>query len=161
MGTVDTVADELARMAAALKAAGEVEWRRQVIAGIKRAADGPVPAAIRAGLKPHLPNRYAEVLNKDLRITTTVRTGAADPGVIVTGTPIVHQRRLNTINAGNLRHPVFAERGTPRRGWHWVNQGVRPEWFTGPASDEAPAVREEIEAALDEVNTIIWAAVHG
>ena len=163
MGTVDEVADELARMAAALREAGETGWRKQVLEGIKRAAD-PVPAAIRAGLRPHLPDRYADVLNADLRLTISVRAGSADPGVIVTGSPIRKQRKLNAIETGNLRHPVFADRTAPRRTWRWKDQGlpsVKPGWFTGPASDAAPEVRKEIEKALDEVNAVIWAAVHG
>src|SRR5262249_40358062 len=98
------------------------------------------------------------------RLTISVRAGSADPGVIVTGSPIAKKRKLNAIEAGNLRHPVFADRTAPRREWRWKDQrlpSVRPGWFTRPASGAAPEVRKEIEAALEQVNAIIWAAVHG
>jgi hypothetical protein len=163
VGTVDAVADELARLAAALREAGETEWRKQVTQGIKHAAEAALPD-IRKGLRPHLPDRYADVLNADLRLTVSVKTGSADPGVFIVGTPRVKQRKLNAINAGNLRHPVFADRTAPRREWRWKDQSlpsVRPGWFDDPIQAAKPEVRKEIEAALERVNAIIWAAVHG
>jgi hypothetical protein len=163
VGTVDATADELARLSAALREAGETEWRKQVTQGIKHAAEGILPG-IRAGLKPHLPDRYAGVLDADLRLTVSVKTGAADPGVFITGRPIRKRRKLNLINAGVLRHPVFGQHGVPRDMWNWVTQGepsVHPGWFDDPIEAAKPQVRKEIEAAIDQVGAVIWAAVHG
>ena len=163
MGTVDVVADELARMSAALREAGETQWRRQVTQGIKRSAEATLPV-IRDALRPHLPDRYADVLNADLRLSVTVKTGAADPGVFITGRTARSQRHLRIINDGNLRHPVFGQHGVPRRQWRWKDQmepSVHPGWFTDPCENSRPRVRKEIEAALEQVNAIIWASVHG
>jgi hypothetical protein len=163
MGTVDAVADELARLSAALREAGEREWRKQVTQGIKRSAEATLPDIPKA-LKPHLPDRYAKVLEDDLRLTVSVKTGATDPGVWIVGRPVSKQRKLRIINAGNLRHPVFGQHGVPRRQWRWRDQeepSVHPGWFSGPCENSRPEVRKEIEAALDSVNAIIWAAVHG
>ena len=161
MPGVDALADELARFAAACRAAGERELLKEVRNGIKKAADG-IPAEIRAGLRPHLPDRYADVLNADLKITVSVRTGQ-DAGVTIQATaPTPYSRRgraVNAINAGNLRHPVYAQ--GPRRSWHWKDQDVRPGWFTDPNQAAQPRVRQEIAAALDRVWADIWAVTHG
>jgi len=157
VSSLDATADELARLSAALREAGETEWRKQVTQGIKDAADG-IPDAIRAGMKPHLPNRYADVLAKDTRLTISVKTGITDPGVFVVGKNSGKQRKLNMINAGILRHPLFGDRN------RWYAQelpSVRPGWFDDPCQAAKPEVRAEIEAALEQVNAIIWAAVHG
>ena len=155
MPTVDHLADELARFADALRRAGQTGMRRQLTAGMKRAA-GPVPKAIRDGLKPHLPDRYAEVLDADLRIEIVVRTGQADPAVSVIASPVAKQRKLRQLDAGILKHPVFGDR--KRR---WPTQQVEPGWFTGPARRVAPRAREEIAAALDQMQADIWAETHG
>jgi len=163
MSTVDATADELARLSAALREAGETEWRKQVTQGIKRAAEGTLPE-IRKSLRPHLPDRYAGVLNADLRLTVSVKTGTADPGVFITGRPVTKQRHLRIINRGNLRHPVYGQHGVPRRQWTWRDQmepSVRPGWFSDPCENSRPQARKEIEGALEQVNVIIWAAVHG
>jgi hypothetical protein len=163
VSTLDATADELARMAAALRQAGETQWRKQVTQGIKHSAEATLPA-IREGLRPHLPDRYADVLNADLRLTVSVKTGAGDPGVFIVGRPSGKQRKLRIINSGNLRHPVFGQHGVPRRQWRWRDQmepSVHPGWFSDPCENSRPEVRKEIEAALEQVNAIIWAAVHG
>jgi hypothetical protein len=163
MTTLDDTADELAQVAAALREAGETGWRKQVTQGIKRAAEATLPD-IRAALRPHLPDRYADILNADLRLTVTVKTGAADPGVFITGNPVAKQRKLRVINAGNLRHPVFGQHGVSRRRWKWRDQeepSVHPGWFSDPCEQSRPRVREEIEAALEQVKQDIWAAAHG
>jgi hypothetical protein len=163
VSTLDETADELARLSAALREAGETEWRKQVTQGIKRAAEVTLQE-IRKSLRPHLPDRYADVLNADLRLTVSVKTGVTDPGVFIVGNPITKKRKLNVINAGNLRHPVFADRAAPRRSWDWKDQmepSVHPGWFSDPCEASRPEVRKEIEAALEQVNAIIWAAVHG
>ncbi len=142
MATVDALADELARFAAAVRAAGDTGLRKE----------------------PHLPDRYAEVLNADLRIEISVRTGATDPGVTIIASPVAKQRKLRIIDSGNLRHPVFADRTAPRRTWRWRDQelpSVKPGWFTEPCEAAAPAVRKEIAAGLDRLQADVWAATHG
>lgn len=164
MTTTDALADDLARLAKACREAGEVGLKRELTDAINKAAE-PVPDAIRASLKPHLPDRYAEVLDADLKITVSIRTGAGAGVTIQATAPTGRGRRgraLPAINAGILRHPVFAQ--GPRRSWHWKDQelpSVQPDFFSQPVHDAAPQVRKEIENALDGLNAKIWAATHG
>src|SRR5215831_16114129 len=118
MTTLNATAIELAQVAARLKTLGEGGLRRELTDAIRRGTE-PVEESIRQHLPDYLPDRYAAVLDEDLRITTSVRPAAADPGVFVVGTPIRKRRKLGTINAGNLRHPVFGQYGVPRRRWEW------------------------------------------
>jgi hypothetical protein len=154
MPTADVLAHDLARLAANLRAAADTGMRRELIAGIRKAT-GEVPDAIRRGLPARLPNRYAAVLDADLKITISVRTGATDPGVTILAMASQHKRKLSNTERGVLAHPLFGDRE------HWFRQPVTPGWFTGPAQDAAPRVREEIDAALERVKTSIWAGVRG
>jgi len=145
-GLVDA-ATELEALAFRLRRAGDVELL-QAVTKAMRAGVVPVQAEIRAGLVPHLPNRYAATLDADVRIGTSVRTAGGDPGVSVTGTPAGKTRKLRDLDAGRLTHPLFGDRE------HWYTQeepSVRPGWFTGPAEAAGPRVRAGIERALADV----------
>ena len=145
-GLADAAA-ELEALAFRLRRAGEDELLREVTRAMRDAVV-PVQADIRAELKPHLPDRYAAVLDADLRIGTNVRTAGSDPGVSVTGQAIAKTRKLRYLDAGRLTHPLFGDRE------HWFTQeepSVQPGWFTGPAEAAGPRVRDGIEKALDDV----------
>lgn len=157
--TVDAFAAELAEVAGRLRAAGETGLRRELVKAIRDAA-APIPGAIRAGLPARLPDRYAGVLNADLKLGVSVRAAAGDPGVSVWAEPAgrtARTRRLHRLESGVLWHPVFAE--GPRRSWEWAQQAVTPGWFSGPAEDAAPRVRAAIDAALDRVKDQIWRGI--
>ena len=144
-GLVDAAA-ELEALAFRLRRAGDGELLQAVTKAMR---DGvvPVQAEIRAGLVPHLPNRYAAALDADVRIGTSVRTAGGDPGVSVTGQS-GRARKLRDLDAGRLTHPLFGERK------HWYTQeepSVQPGWFTGPAEAAGPRVRAGIERALADV----------
>ncbi len=147
-GLADAAA-ELEALAFRLRRAGEVELVREVTRAMRDAVV-PVQAGIRAGLKPHLPDRYAETLDADLRLGVNVRTNERDPGVAVTGqTRSGRARKLRNLDAGRLTHPVFGNREQ-----HWPTQeepSVQPGWFTGPAEAGGPRVRAAIERALEDV----------
>ena len=145
-GLADAAA-ELEALAFRLRRAGEDELLREVTKAMRDAA-APVPDEIRAGLDPHLPNRYAAVLDADVRLGISVRTAGSDPGVSVTGTGHGKARKLRNLDAGRLTHPLFGDRE------HWYTQeepSVRPGWFTGPAEAAGPRVRDGIEKALEDV----------
>jgi hypothetical protein len=142
-------ASELESIARHLRRAGEGELARELTKAMRRAVD-PVRDEIRAGLKPKLPDRYAETLDADLRLGISVRTGERNPGVSVTGSPVVKARKLRNLDAGRLTHPLFGDRE------HWFTQvgtaqGVTPGWFSGPAEAATPRVRAAIEQALEDV----------
>jgi hypothetical protein len=158
--TVDAFAADLAEVAANLRAAAETGLRRELTKAIKDAA-GTIPPRVRAELKPHLPDRYAETLDADLNMGVSVRTGARDPAVTVWARPRSRRRRaLARLDRGLLGHPVFGMRSetNPRlwAAWEYQRGSVRPGFFTGPARDAAPRVRAEIEAALERVKDEIW-----
>src|SRR6266513_2247188 len=72
-------------------------------------------------LKPYMPDRYAAVLAEDLSVTAAKRGGQqASVRIRVKGRQ--HKRQVQPLNAGLLRHPVFAEHGTPRKFWRWKTQ---------------------------------------
>lgn len=163
MATIDALADEIARLAAACRVVADKGLKQEITAALRKAAE-PVPADIRKALEPYLPDRYAAVLDADLKITISTRTGT-DAGVTIQATaPTGRSRRgraIPMINQGILRHPVYADRTAPRRSWTWRDQEVRPGFFDRPVQDAAPRVRREIENALDGINRQIWDAVHG
>ena len=137
-------ASELESIARHLRLAGDGDLARDLTAAMRRAAD-PVRDQIRAGLRPHLPDRYAATLDADLRLGISVRTGDRNPGVSVTGQARSGGRKLRRLDGGLLTHPLWGDRE------HWYTQHVEAGWFTGPAQDAAPQVRAELERALEDV----------
>ena len=145
-GLVDAAA-ELEALAFRLRRAGDGELLQAVTKAMRDAVT-PVQAEIRAGLAPHLPNRYAAVLDADVRIGTSVRTAGSDPGVSVTGQARTKARKLRNLDEGRLTHPVFGN----REEWRTQEEpSVQPGWFTGPAEAGGPRVRAGIEKALADV----------
>jgi hypothetical protein len=138
-------ASELESIARHLRRAGETGLVRELTAAMRRGA-APVQDQIRAGLRPHLPDRYAATLDADLRIGVNVRTSERNPGVSVTAQPRGSGgRKLRRLDAGLLTHPVYGDREV------WRTQHVEPGWFTAPAAAAAPQVRAELERALEDV----------
>lgn len=151
MAGVDELAFSLAAVAARLREIGEGGLVRELQREIGRAV-GPVPAQVRAGLAGHLPDRYAAVLDADLRVSRRTFLGAAgdETRVVVLASPVMRKRRLRQSNAGFLWHPVFGD----RKRWK-VNaapgHGMVPGWFDDPVEAAAPRVREAARRALDNV----------
>jgi len=149
------MASELEAAAFRLRRAGEEGLARELTAAMRRGVQ-PVPGLIRSGLKPHLPDRYAEELDADLAIGTSARNSGGDATASVyadtrlgTGRSGVRAggkaRKLRYLDSGRLTHPVFGNREV------WRTQLVEPGWFTGPAEEAVPRVREELERALRDV----------
>lgn len=103
-------------------------------------------------LRQYMPARYAGVLASDLTVTATKR-GGQRASVAIRAKGRVHKRAVQTLNAGLLRHPVFARDGVPRRDWHWVTQraGVRRGFFTDPVRRAAPGIRDQVQQAMHDV----------
>lgn len=153
MAGLDDAASELESVARHLRRAGDGELVRELTAAIRRAVQ-PVPDQIRAGLKPKLPDPYAEVLGAGLALRVSVVTGERDPrvtlsaqarGISGSGRRTTGRRRVRRLDSGVLEHPLFGDRS------HWYKQPVEPGFFSGPARDAAPRVRREIEQALEDV----------
>ena len=142
------MASELEAIAFRLRAAGQHDLARELNAAMRRGVQ-PVPGMIRAGLRPHLPDPYAEVLDADLDIKTITRNSGGDAVVSVYAqTRSGKGRKLTRLERGVLEHPLCGDRE------HWYKQGepsVHPGWFNGPCKDDAPRVRAELEQALRDV----------
>ena len=140
------MASELEAAAVRLRRAGQDDLARELTAAMRRGV-APVPDKISAGLDPHLPNRYAADLAASMDIRTITRGGSATTDAVVS---VVAQargknRRLRSLDAGVLHHPLWGDRE------HWYRQAVQPGWFTGPCEAEEPRVRAELEQALKDV----------
>ena len=148
MAGLDDAASQLESVARHLRQAGDGNLVREVTAAMRRAVV-PVQAEIRAGLRPRLPNRYADTLDADLRLSVSVRTTGRDPRVSVTATTRSGKRRkLSRLDAGLLEHPLFGDRDR----WYAQDEPtVQPGWFSGPAEAARPRVRAEIDQALADV----------
>jgi hypothetical protein len=138
-----TGADKFAKVAKALKQAGDKELRKELYSGINRATK-PMRAEAKKSAERKLP--HAGGLNKRVaraRLSTRRRAGR-NPGVKIVATGM---SQLALMDKGRLRHPVWGNRG------RWVNQPI-PEaegWFTEPMQDGAPVARREIVRSLDQV----------
>lgn len=144
------MASELEAAAVRLRNAGSDDLVRELTAAMRRAVQ-PVPGKIEAGLKPHLPDPYAETLGADLDIRTIARAGSVSTDAVVSvyaTTRSGKARKLKPLDAGGLHHPLFGRRGKGE----WFRQVVEPGWFTGPAGDAAPQVLAELEKARDDIS---------
>jgi hypothetical protein len=145
MPGADELAFSLAAVAKALREAGDGGLVRELSRAIGDAV-APLPDRIRAGLKPHLPDPYAEVIDADLKVRRSTSTSGEEARVtVLASTSGIKKRKLRQLDDGFLFHPLYGDRR------HWYEQRVTPGWFTGPVEDAAPQVRDAIEAALDDV----------
>ena len=146
--------DDFAALSRRLTDAGETGLRRALYQAIDKAAQ-PLKTEIRAGLKPRMPNRYAETLDADLKLSVS-RLAGSNPGVRLIATAAPHAegssrerrnltgRKLRRLDGGLLTHPLWGNRE------HWYTQPVTPGFFTGPCKASAPRARREILAAMHD-----------
>lgn len=135
---------ELESVARRLKRAGDADLRRELLRGINRAVR-PLKQAVQDAAVRELPKRGG--LNRwvaDSKFGSRTRaTAGRDARVTITTKKAGHD--IRAIDRGRLRHPVFGNRTT------WVNQEVKPGWFTRTVSDGSPIVRRELERVIDDV----------
>ena len=137
--TVETRgAEQMRRVARALREAGDKEMRAELYRGLNRAVK-PLRQDAKLSAARVLPQRGGLALRvARTRITTRRRTGR-NPGLSLVALPnaVKDPRR---IDRGMVRHPVFG-RGS-------VLQQVEPGWFSEPMRKGAPRVRRELVVAL-------------
>lgn len=136
-------AGDFAALSRRLKQAGRQDLRRELFRGLGRAVK-PARDSVVAELPDHLPNAYAAELKGDLSLRVKSR-GGRSPGVSVTAKGRKRNRMVGPLDSGRLRHPHYGNR---RR---WYEQQVRPHFFTGPMRASAPAAREAIREAMEDV----------
>lgn len=148
-------AEDFDRLARRLKEAGEKGLRAELNRALNDSVK-PFAKEISAVeyLKPYMPDRYAEVLARDLGATTVKRSSAATYGVAVKVQGRVHRRRqVRLLNRGLLRHPVFADSDIDRRDWEWKTQtgGMVPGFFDDAVKAAAPEIRQQMINAIQAV----------
>lgn len=138
------------KLAAKLKYAREVDLGKQLDKGVRRAAKH-VEHAVREDAPRYLPKGYEPVFIASMVFTTSIRK-SRDPSVTIrlrARGRRGHDRQVQNIERGLLRHPIFAK--GPRSKWRWHEQHVRPRFFTQPANKALPKVRDEIQQAIHQV----------
>lgn len=133
-------AEDLAKLAKRLKAAGQKDLRKELLRGIREGNKSTI-AAIRSNAQI-LPRRggLAQLVAQS-RIATRTRATGNSAGIRIVAE---NAHRLGGLNAGRVRHPVF------NRG-KWVTQQVRPGWFTDPIENNAPAIRSGVERVMRDI----------
>jgi hypothetical protein len=145
MPGTDELAFALSAVAARLREIGDGGLARELQKAIGDAV-APVGGEIRRGLRPHLPDRYADVLDADLKISRSSSLSGDEARVTVLASPGgTRKRKLAQSDAGILLHPLYGDRK------RWFAQPVTPGWFSGPVEDAGPQVRQAVEAALDAI----------
>src|SRR6266702_3963762 len=138
-------ADKLARVSAALRAAGDKDLQRELRRAMSRTTK-PLRKAARDGALQILPHRGGldEHVASTARIATRVTANSSGARLRITGTSRDNLRRMD--EEGIVRHPLFGNRK------RWFDERIRPGWFTNPLILAAQGnVPKEIDAALDDV----------
>lgn len=122
------------------------ELSKDLRRGLSRAVK-PAVQKVKAQSPTFLPDRYAEELMADLRVTRRFM-GGRDVRMVLTGTARGRRgkrRDLASLNRGRLRKPLFGDRR------HWYDQRVRTDWWDHPLISWAPEARREMERVLADV----------
>lgn len=150
-----TGAEDFLKLSKALKAAGDTELRKALHKGLRDAANKAKPKAAEA-LAEALPTRLA-AKGKAVKQAVQVKTGN-DPGVSIVMRYGKAGRGIGTSNArqinrsGTFRHPVYGRPDKTRKQWYWVDQPAKGEgWFDKTYTNEAPAIRRDLEQAMQSV----------
>lgn len=141
-----TGADDLTRVAKALKDIGDGELRKRTLAGI-RLEGKPAVAAAKANALDTLPGGgglAALVAKSPIGVRTRLSATSASVSFKVGG-----KREVEAMNRGRLRKPLFGNEK------FWFTQSITPGWFSDPMEDHAPEFRRGIERVLTDIKTEI------
>lgn len=134
-------AEQLSALAKRFREAGRKDLTSELYRGINRATK-PLKAEVKAKLPEYMPAGYVRVLQPKLKLTTSKRTSAKAPGVIIRARA---NNRLDRLDAGELRHPLF---GIKR---YWFDTNIKPGFFSETLMDNADEVKHELQKAMDDV----------
>ena len=136
--------DDLERMAAALKEAADRDLTNRVRKSMRDVAK-PVGERTLIGGAERMPRRGGFAARVRDRGKVGVTSAIASRTVHVTLTLNNKGANLRSLDAGDLRHPVFARPDQPRR---WVRQSVPAKAFTMAFNAQAPIVRGQVLDAM-------------
>lgn len=139
-------ANQFGALAKRLKDAGDKELKKELYSAISRAAK-PVAADVKANVPNYMPKGYQATLSGSLRISTTKRASARDPGITIRARAKgkSEPRYVGPLDNGELRHPVYGNRNV------WRVTTVKPGFFTAEVQKHADNVRNEISTAMQLV----------
>lgn len=114
--------------------------QRELRRGLLEGAAPLIPVA-HAAARTELPRRGGLADRVGARPVKVRVSFAKSPSVriAVAGTD------AGSTNRGRLRHPTFGHRD------RWVNQAIKPGWFTDSMRQAAPTVRPRLVAAMERV----------
>lgn len=132
-------AEKLAALAKRLKAA-EPAMRKEFYRAISKAVH-PMRDAVRSTAASELPRRggLAKRVAKS-KIATKRRMSGANVGVRLSATS---DYDIRSINRGRVRRLVYGHKP-------WVNQRVKPGFWSRPIAEHAPEARRQIIRAVDD-----------
>jgi hypothetical protein len=138
--------EEFVRVAKALNAQGSAGrgLKRELRKQIQAAAD-PMTDEVLNHVAFYLPNRYAAVLARDLKVRQSWSTRGNVAALRLTGTAKGRNKRrhVGAINAGTLRHRVYGRDV-------WVNQSVQPGFWDKPLADAREKPARAVRRAIQE-----------
>jgi hypothetical protein len=147
-------AQQMAAVAKAVTDAADRTLRREMLRGLRKAAQ-PAAAAVAPSALRTLPKRgglAAYVASG--RVTVRTRLAGRSPGVRIADvrTKTGGKVALIKIDEGKLRHPIRQRKVERARGRKpiWVSQNVTPGFFTKPMQTAAPLARHELKKVLDQ-----------
>lgn len=137
-------AEDLAKVARALKAAGDRDLRKELLRGFRMGAK-PTIKDVRASALSTLPHRGG-LATYVAKASIGVRTRLSGSKGNEVGVQIKAKkgRGLAAMNAGKFRHPVFGRK-------EFVTQKVTPGWFSKPIEKNADQIRSSLERVMAEV----------
>lgn len=143
--------DQLQRLADALKEEGDGGLQRRVSRRLRDVTNPlgeeiPVEGAQRMPRRNGLSDRVA---GSKFKTTVSFRGSVASVKIRSTGLD------FKSLDAGKLRHPVFARGDQTRDQWRWVTQRVPLYQFTDAFKRKAPVIRVAVSDAVQESLDVI------
>lgn len=152
-------AHEMEALARRLREVGRNDLVEQMRRGLVKGAK-PIGPAIRASAAQpgYIPSGFRPVLSKALRFKTSVKTQGRDVAVTftVTAEGSSHLRKVDAMDEGILRHPVYGryrynKHGSRRRN-KWVEQKIRAGFASDAFNGQADDIRRAVVEAMHEIS---------
>lgn len=152
-------ADQLTRLAARLKEAGDLTLRRRMMAALRKSGE-EIRDAEKAAARALPATKYETGLREAIAAATTVRTrataGRAGAGVRVmvnrAQLPPGKERLPILMNKGGWRHPVFGNRE------NWAAQTSERGWWSTTAAAHVDSTQRRMLEVLRETERQIEGA---
>lgn len=143
-------ADDLDRLAAALREAADKNLQRRMSKAMRDVARPIGLAVLHDGAEemPHAGGFSNYLTNKGrVGVSTALRGKVASVSVLLRNRGV----QFKAMDAGILRHPVFADHDLTRKQWTWVAQSVAPGAFSRAFERRAETARAAVLAAGQQV----------